>query len=74
MLIEPTTLHSLPHPNMKVFVSSTYKDLIVHREKAAQAIERLGQQGVRMEVFGARPFEPTQVCSDELDASDAVIG
>ena len=34
---------------MKIFLSSTYEDLIEYRAKAAQAIERLGQQGIRME-------------------------
>lgn len=44
---------------MKIFISSTYKDLVDHRARTAEAIERLGQQGVRMEVFGARPNEAT---------------
>ena len=38
---------------MRLFLSSTYEDLAVHRQMAAQALERLGQQGIRMEVFGA---------------------
>jgi CheY-like chemotaxis protein len=59
---------------MKIFLSSTYVDLVEHRAKAAQAIERLGQQGVRMEVFGARPDEATATCLDEIDASDAFVG
>lgn len=59
---------------MKVFLSSTYVDLIEYREKAANAIERLGQQGVRMEVFGARPAEATSVCMREIETSDAFIG
>jgi ribosomal protein S18 acetylase RimI-like enzyme len=59
---------------MKVFLSSTYEDLREHRAKAAQAIERLGQQGVRMEVFGARPVDATEVSLDEIDASDAFLG
>jgi hypothetical protein len=46
---------------MKIFLSSTYEDLKEHRAKAAQAIERLGQQGIRMEVFGARSEEATGV-------------
>jgi CheY-like chemotaxis protein len=59
---------------MKIFLSSTYQDLIGHREKAAGAIERLGQQGVRMEVFGARPLEATGACLQEISDSDALIG
>ena len=59
---------------MKVFLSSTYEDLREHRAKAAQAIERLGQHSIRMEVFGARPNDTTGVCRDEIDSSDAFLG
>lgn len=59
---------------MKIFLSSTYKDLIGHREVAARAIERLGQQGIRMEVFGARPVEATNACLEEIADCDALIG
>jgi CheY-like chemotaxis protein len=59
---------------MKVFLSSTFQDLALHRQKAALAIERLGQQGIRMEVFGARPIEAREVCAEEIQASDALIG
>jgi hypothetical protein len=50
---------------MKVFLSSTYEDLVEYRAKAAQAIERLGQRGIRMEVFGARAQEASDVCVGE---------
>lgn len=59
---------------MRIFLSSTYEDLRSYRAKAAQAIERLGQQGVRMEVFGARPDGARKVCLDEIDSSDAFVG
>jgi hypothetical protein len=59
---------------MKIFLSSTYQDLVAHREAAARAIERLGQHSVRMEVFGARPLEATSACLEEISDSDALIG
>lgn len=59
---------------MKIFLSSTYQDLVACRNAAAEAIERLGQQGVRMEVFGARPLEATDACLEEILASDALVG
>jgi CheY-like chemotaxis protein len=59
---------------MKIFLSSTYEDLVDHRAKAAQAVERLGQHGIRMEVFGARPGEATATCLAEIDSSDAFVG
>jgi hypothetical protein len=39
---------------MQVFLSSTYIDLVEHRKAALDALERLGQQVGRMEIFGAR--------------------
>jgi hypothetical protein len=59
---------------MKAFISSTYLDLVDYRRLASEAVERLGQQGVRMEVFGARPTEPTTACLSEIIDSDLFIG
>jgi hypothetical protein len=56
---------------MKIFLSSTYVDLVEYRAAAANALERLGQQGIRMEVFGARPTDATSACFDEIGESDA---
>jgi len=44
---------------MKVFLSSTYIDLIEYRKAAHNALERLGQEVGRMEIFGARTAEAT---------------
>jgi hypothetical protein len=59
---------------VRIFLSSTYEDLIDYRTKAASAIERLGQQGIRMEVFGARPIQATAACLREIDECDAMVG
>lgn len=59
---------------MKVFLSSTFRDLAQHRKAATEAIERLGLQGSRMEVFGARPEEPMDACLNEIDESDIFVG
>jgi len=59
---------------MKAFLSSTYKDLIEHRKLSVEALERLGQEVGRMEVFGARPEEPTKACLSEIEACDIFIG
>ena len=58
----------------KVFISSTYIDLIKYREKASEAIERLGQHGIRMEVFGSRPEEPVNACLKEIEECDLFLG
>ena len=59
---------------MKTFLSSTYQDLAAHRKAAVEALERLGQQAGRMEVFGARPEEPLTACLAEIDDSDLFVG
>ena len=59
---------------MKVFLSSTYIDLIEHRKAAHDALERIGQEVGRMEIFGARGEEATNVALDQLDKSVLIVG
>src|SRR5438445_276504 len=59
---------------MRVFLSSTYVDLVTYRQTAAAALERLDQQVGRMEVFGARPDEPVKACIDEIDQCSIFVG
>ena len=59
---------------MKVFLSSTYIDLIEYRKAAKEALERLGQQVGGMEIFGARDEEPKTVAFAELEKCEFVIG
>ena len=59
---------------MKVFLSSTFVDLIEHRNAAKDAIERLDLQAGRMETFGARAEEPLDTCLNEIEACDLFVG
>ena len=59
---------------MKVFISSTYKDLIDYRAAAIKAVEGTSYQAVKMEVFGARPNEPLEACLQEIEQSDLFVG
>jgi hypothetical protein len=59
---------------MKVFLSSTYIDLIEHRRAAVEVLERLGQHVGRMEIFGARPEEPSDACLSEIEDCDLFVG
>ena len=59
---------------MKVFLSSTYVDLIEHRKAAHDALEQLGLHVIWMESFGARPEESTKACLDEIEESDLFVG
>lgn len=59
---------------MKVFLSSTYIDLIEFRKSATEALEKLGQQVGRMEIFNANPSEPSEVAFNELKQCNLFIG
>lgn len=59
---------------MKVFISSTYKDLIEYRAAAIRAVEGTNYQASKMEVFGARPDEPLDACLKEVEESDFFLG
>lgn len=59
---------------MKVFISSTYRDLIEYRTAAIEAVEGTSYQAVKMEVFGARSDEPLKACLEEIEQSDLFIG
>ncbi len=59
---------------MKVFISSTYKDLIEYRAAAIRAVEGTNYQASKMEVFGARPDEPLDACLKEVEESELFIG
>lgn len=59
---------------MKAFLSSTFTDLKEYRCTATEALERLGQQVGRMEVFGAQPSEPTAASLSGVDDCDLFVG
>lgn len=59
---------------MKVFISSTYKDLIEYRAAAIRAVEGTNYQASKMEVFGARPDEPLDACLKEVEESELFVG
>jgi len=59
---------------MKVFLSSTYNDLIEHRKAAHDALEQLGLHVIWMEAFGARPEDSMTACLKEVKESDLFVG
>jgi len=59
---------------MKVFLSSTYLDLIEHRKAVVNALHTMGEEIGHMEVFGARDDEATKVSLEELDKCDVLVG
>lgn len=61
-------------PTLKVFISSTYLDLIDYRQTAIDVVTRYHCVPLAMELFGARPEEPTTVCAKEVRECDILIG
>ncbi len=59
---------------MKVFISSTYLDLIEHRKAVVNALRTMGEEVDHMEIFGARNEEPTKASLEELDKCDVLVG
>jgi Cdc6-like AAA superfamily ATPase len=59
---------------LKIFLSSTVKDLSPEREIAARAIEELHLEAVRAETFGAHPGTPSDVCMEMVRNCDVFIG
>ena len=59
---------------MKVFLSSTYIDLIEHRKEAAEALARLGYHIIGMETFNARTEDPTKASLKEVEDCKLVVG
>lgn len=59
---------------IKVFVSSTYKDLVPHRQAVMEVLQRMQTDTRAMEYFGSRPDGAEQVCAEEIDACNVLVG
>lgn len=58
---------------MRVFVSSTYRDLAEYRETLRLALETSGHSFHGMEHFGAQPDPPLATCLTELEHCDIYV-
>ena len=58
---------------MKVFISSTYKDLIDYRAAAIRAVEGTNYQASKRVVFSAQPDEPLDACLKEVEESQLLF-
>jgi hypothetical protein len=58
----------------KVFISSTYGDLIPYRKRIWEEIGKLDVKILGMEKFGARQSSPLDTCLEEVTNSDIFIG
>jgi len=64
----------MKNPIFRVFVSSTYIDLIDYRKAAEKAINDQKQKYEGMEYMGAMNEEPTEACLDLVEQCDLFIG
>ena len=62
-----------PPPAFRVFVSSTYTDMLPYREAIQTALNRADCVPYGMERFGAEPIPPINVCYRELEASQIYV-
>ena len=59
---------------MRVFISSTLKDLADHRTAVADMLARASFSFLGMENMGSRPVDPTNACLQDIDACDIFVG
>lgn len=59
---------------MKVYLSSTYTDLVEYREHVLRVLRRLSLNVRAMEDYGARDDRPVDVCLADVAESDLYIG
>ncbi len=58
---------------MRIFISSTFRDLRAEREAAAEALRRSQLVPWGMELFVSEPSQPLKVCLEQVQLSDAVV-
>jgi len=59
---------------LKVFISSTYKDLIEYRKAVIEQLNRMKVQGLKMEYFGATDAEPMTHSLEQLETCNVYLG
>jgi hypothetical protein len=59
---------------LKVFLSSTYVDLVEHRRKVAASLAKAGHGVIGMEDFAASDQRPLAKCLAEVERCDVCIG
>jgi hypothetical protein len=58
---------------MRLFISSTFRDLRAEREVASEALRRSQLVPWGMELFVSEPSKPLKVCLEQVQLSDAVV-
>src|ERR671926_986067 len=71
--VTPGAVIRTPDQRLRIFVSSTLKELAAERKAARTAIERLAAAPVMFEL-GARPHPPRDLYRAYLEQSDIFVG
>jgi hypothetical protein len=58
----------------RVYVSSTYSDLVDCRRAVSEALRKLGHEDVAMEHYAADPRRPLDRCLEDVGSSDLYVG
>jgi len=58
---------------LKVFLSSTFKDLVSERQTVEAAIRRMAAQYIGMEYFGSFADEPLKKCLEKVRSANVII-
>jgi tetratricopeptide (TPR) repeat protein len=61
-------------PRLRVYLSSTYQDLIEFRRKVAETLTKLGYEVIGMEGYVASDDRPVDKCIADVRAADIYIG
>jgi predicted ATP-grasp superfamily ATP-dependent carboligase len=59
---------------MKIYLSSTYLDLVRHRAKVANSLRKAGYEVVMMEEYAARDQRVEFACMGDVNACDVYVG
>src|ERR1051325_520333 len=58
---------------MKVYISSTYQDLVDHRAAVDRTLRRMGHDVIGMEQYVAEGSKPVSRCQADVRAADAYV-
>jgi len=58
---------------MKVYISSTYQDLVDHRTAVDRTLRRMGHDVIGMEQYVAEGSKPVDRCKADVGASNACV-
>ena len=61
-------------PRLRVYLSSTYQDLVEFRAKADETLRRLGYEVIGMEGYVASDARPLDKCLEDVRATDVYVG